>query len=347
MNNHEPSIEVHNLTKRYGQITAIENLEFEIAKGEIVGFLGPNGAGKSTTMRILCGLIPATSGIAKICGLPVATQSAAVKRLIGYLPETNPLPEDMRVSEYLLYRGRLKEIPRRRLRRRVIEVMEVCDLERKYRRRVIGGLSKGFKQRVGVADALLSEPEVVILDEPTIGLDPHQLLVIRDLIANLRGRMTVILSSHILAEVEVSCDRVIILNQGRVVATGTPEHLRREFISDTEYELEVKGDPEQLEHVLHNVEPDLCPQKPWPVNKDGFYELILKTSTKEDLGEELLSRLQDNGGFRVRSIGRKEPRLEDIFLAATKKGWKELMPVIGDGAKENTVSKDATDGPTK
>lgn len=344
MNNSEISIEVHNLTKRYGPITAIDNIEFEIAKGEVVGFLGPNGAGKSTTMRILCGLIPATSGTARICGIPVSTQPAAVKRLIGYLPETNPLPEEMRVLEYLVYRGQLKEIPRRRLRRRLVEVMEVCDLDRKYRRRIIGGLSKGFRQRVGVADALLSEPEVVILDEPTIGLDPHQLLVIRDLIASLRGRMTVILSSHILAEVEVSCDRVIILNQGRVVATGTPEHLRREFISETIYELEVKGDQEALDNVLRGVDPDLCPDKPWPKKEDGFYELTLKTSVRDDLGEELLIRLQRNGGFRVRSLNRKEPCLEDIFLAATKRGWKDLMPQSPSDGVEDSAKESATTG---
>ena len=347
MNNSEISIEVHNLTKRYGPITAIENIDFEIAKGEVVGFLGPNGAGKSTTMRILCGLIPATSGTARICGIPVATQPAAVKRLIGYLPENNPLPEDMRVLEYLVYRGQLKEIPRRRLRRRLVEVMEVCDLGRKTRRRVIRGLSKGFRQRVGLADALLADPEVVILDEPTIGLDPHQLLLIRDLIASLRGRMTVILSSHILAEVEVSCDRVIILNQGRVVATGTPEQLCREFISETIYELEVKGDPEALENVLFNVDPDFRPEKPWLKKEDGFYELTMKTSTREDLGEKLLLRLHDNGGFRVRSLNRKEPCLEDIFLAATKRGWKELMPQSSSGAVEDPAKVSAVTGDPK
>ncbi|MFM9092999.1 MAG: ABC transporter ATP-binding protein, partial [Verrucomicrobiota bacterium] len=206
--------------KSYGGTTAVNDISFTVARGEIVGFLGPNGAGKSTTMRILTGYLPATSGNVQLCGLPVATRPDEVKRRIGYLPENNPLPEDMRVSEYLYFRGRLKEVSRRQLGPRIDEVLEICDLKR-VRHRIIGQLSKGYRQRVGIAEAILAEPPVIIMDEPTIGLDPHQILIVRDLIAGLRGRMTVIISSHILPEIEVTCDRVLIINQGRVVAQVT------------------------------------------------------------------------------------------------------------------------------
>jgi len=216
-----PAIEVCRLVKTYGGTTAVNDISFTVARGEIVGFLGPNGAGKSTTMRILTGYLPATSGSVHLCGLPVATRPDEVKRRIGYLPENNPLPEDMRVSEYLYFRGRLKEVSRRQLGPRIDEVLEICDLKR-VRHRIIGQLSKGYRQRVGIAEAILAEPPVIIMDEPTIGLDPHQILIVRDLIAGLRGRMTVIISSHILPEIEVTCDRVLIINQGRVVAQGTP-----------------------------------------------------------------------------------------------------------------------------
>ena len=198
-------------------------------RGEIVGFLGPNGAGKSTTMRILTGYLPATSGSVRICGVPVATQPDEIKRRIGYMPENNPLPEDMRVSEYMYFRGRLKEVPRRKLGPRIDEVLEVCDLKR-VRHKIIGQLSKGYRQRVGIAEAILAEPPVIIMDEPTIGLDPHQILIVRDLIASLRGRMTVI-SSH-------SADRDDLRsradhNQGRVVARAPP--LRREIVGHSSY----------------------------------------------------------------------------------------------------------------
>ncbi|MDB6166278.1 MAG: yxlF 1, partial [Lacunisphaera sp.] len=205
------TIEVSHLVKTYGSLAAVNDLSFTVKRGEIVGLLGPNGAGKSTTMRILTGYLPANSGSVRICGVPVASHPEASKRHVGYMPENNPLPEDMRVSEYLWFRGRLKEMPRAKLRARIDEVLELCDLKRN-RHRILGRLSKGNKQRVGIADAILSEPAVIIMDEPTIGLDPHQIIIVRDLIANLRGRMSVIISSHILPEIEATCDRVLIIN---------------------------------------------------------------------------------------------------------------------------------------
>src|SRR4051812_1942542 len=246
------AIEVSHLVKTYGGVTAVSDISFDVAQGEIVGFLGPNGAGKSTTMRILTGYLPATSGSVKICGLPVATQPDEIKRKIGYMPENNPLPEDMRVSEYLYFRGRLKEVTRRKLGPRIDEVLELCDLKR-VRHKIIGQLSKGYRQRVGIAEAVLAEPPVIIMDEPTIGLDPHQILIVRDLIASLRGRMTVIISSHILPEIEMTCDRVLIINQGRVVAQGRPADLRREILGRVSYDLVVAGDTAALAAVLTSV----------------------------------------------------------------------------------------------
>src|ERR1035437_631227 len=249
-----PAIEVSHLVKTYAGVTAVSDISFTVARGEILGFLGPNGAGKSTTMRILTGYLPATSGSVSICGIPVATRPNDVKRRIGYMPENNPLPEDMRVSEYLYFRGRLKEVPRRKLGPRIDEVLEQSDLKR-VRHKIIGQLSKGYRQRVGIAEAILAEPPVIIMDEPTIGLDPHQILIVRDLIASLRGRMTVLISSHILPEIEMTCDRVLIINQGRIVAQGTPADLRREVLGRSTYELEVAGDTTSLPLLLATIDP--------------------------------------------------------------------------------------------
>lgn len=321
-----PAIEVSRLVKTYGGTTAVNDISFTVAQGEIVGFLGPNGAGKSTTMRILTGYLPATSGSVHLCGLPVATRPDEVKRRIGYLPENNPLPEDMRVSEYLYFRGRLKEVSRRQLGPRIDEVLEICDLKR-VRHRIIGQLSKGYRQRVGIAEAILAEPPVIIMDEPTIGLDPHQILIVRDLIAGLRGRMTVIISSHILPEIEVTCDRVLIINQGRVVAQGTPAELRREIFGQSSYVLEVAGDPATVDAALATVDPDLRAAPPGETPAAGpeeFRRLRLTTARSDELGDAIVAALAA-AGCRVRAIGREHPSLEDVFLAATRRSWDAVQ----------------------
>src|SRR5438552_5023708 len=205
-------IEVANLTERYAGVTAVSNLSFTVARGEIVGLLGPNGAGKSTTMRILACYLPATSGTVRVAGLDVFRHSDEVRRRIGYMPENNPLHFDMRVREYLRFRARLKGLPLKRSRQRVDTVMEQCSLT-DVARRIIGQLSKGFRQRVGLADALVHEPELIILDEPTIGLDPNQIRSVRQLIKDLGQKHTLLLSTHILPEVEMTCSRVLILHQ--------------------------------------------------------------------------------------------------------------------------------------
>jgi ABC-2 type transport system ATP-binding protein len=313
------TIEAEHLVKTYGGIAAVNDVSFTVRRGEIVGLLGPNGAGKSTTMRILTGFLPATSGIVRICGVPVASRTDEAKRHIGYMPENNPLPEDMRINEYLYYRGRLKEMPRERLRTRLDEVLELCDLKR-IRHRIIGKLSKGMRQRVGIAEAILGEPEVIIMDEPTIGLDPHQILIVRDLIGGLRGRMSVIISSHILPEIEVTCDRVLIINGGRIVAQGTPAELRRSVVGRTHYELELAGDLTALPAVLAGVSAELAVQTTAGPDEAGFHAVTLTTTSNQEMGESLLQALNAHT-YRVRAISHAHPTLEDVFLAATKRSW--------------------------
>src|SRR5947207_62644 len=218
-------IEVGNLTKRYAGHTALSNISFSVARGEIVGLLGPNGAGKSTTMRILACYLPASSGTVRVAGLDVFRHSHEVRRRIGYMPENNPLHYDLRVREYLKFRARLKGLTRKASRQRADMVMQQCGLS-EVSRRIIGHLSKGFQQRVGLADALVHEPELIILDEPTIGLDPNQIRSVRQLIKDLGQNHTVLISTHILPEVEMTCGRVMILHQGRILAADTTENLQ-------------------------------------------------------------------------------------------------------------------------
>jgi ABC-2 type transport system ATP-binding protein len=250
----------------------------------------------------------------------VTTRTEEVKRRIGYMPENNPLPEDMRVGEYLYYRGRLKEVGRRKLGPRIDEVLETCDLKR-VRHKIIGKLSKGYRQRVGIAEAILAEPPVIIMDEPTIGLDPHQILIVRDLIASLRGRMAVIISSHILPEIEMTCDRVIIINGGRIVAQGTPAELRREIIGRNAYTLEIAADAAQIEPALAAVDAAFEVTATSGPDNEGFRTFMLTTPTNDDLGEALLRHFASGGEFRVRALSRAHPTLEDVFLAATRRSW--------------------------
>lgn len=313
------AIAVSHLVKSYGGVVAVNDISFTVDRGQIVGVLGPNGAGKSTTLRILTGYLPATSGSVTICGFPIASRPEEIKRRIGYMPENNPLPEDMRVSEYLYFRGRLKEMPRRKLGPRIDEVLELCDLKR-VRHKIIGRLSKGYRQRVGIAEAVLAEPPVIILDEPTIGLDPHQILIVRGLIEGLRGRMTVIISSHILPEIEETCDRVIIINQGRIVAQGTPDDLRREILGHSTYTLRYSGAAGRLGGVLAAFEPTLRIETEGDPDSGGFRLARLRTDRDDDLGEGLLEALRTEG-IRVAALSRSHPSLEEVFLAATRRSW--------------------------
>ncbi|MDB4028515.1 ABC transporter ATP-binding protein [Flavobacteriaceae bacterium] len=328
-----PSIRVENLTRQFGGLTAIQNVSFTVNRGEIVGFLGPNGAGKSTTMRILSGIMPATSGSAWVSGVAVAHDPHLVKQRIGYMPENNPLPDDMRVIEYLRFRARLKGVSGRKLRDTVQEVMETCDLARTARRKIIGTLSKGFRQRVGIADALLGNPEVIIMDEPTIGLDPHQIQGIRKLINNLRGRLTVVLSSHILPEIERSCDRVIIINRGRIVASGTSDSLRQEFLPGNRFELQVAGSERSVIEALNakGFEIEILQSE---TREDNILNLTVRVEGSGELGPQLIAALNDAANCTLRSLAPRVPNLEEIFLAATKRSWEETI----DSSKAKPVA---------
>jgi ABC-2 type transport system ATP-binding protein len=257
-------IKVENLTKRYAGYTAIKDLSFEVERGEIVGFLGPNGAGKSTTMKILTCFLPATSGRATVAGYDVFSESVEVRNHLGYMPENVPLYTDLRVNEYLEYRAALKGLSGRKLRTRVGEVKELTSLV-DVQHKIINTLSKGYRQRVGLADALVADPDLLILDEPTIGLDPNQIRQVRDLIRNLGQRHTILLSTHILPEVEITCSRVIILHKGRIEASDTPQNLLGQLraVSNIRLEANTGADNgiEQLQQVpgIKEVTLDVAP----------------------------------------------------------------------------------------
>lgn len=346
MDTEQPAIAVVNLTKSYGPRKAIDSISFEVARGQVVGFLGPNGAGKSTTMRILTGIMPATSGIARVCGFPVASQPAEVKKRIGYMPESNPLPEDMRVVEYLRYRARLKEVPARQLRDRVEEAMEVCELHRKPRRRLIGVLSKGYRQRVGIADAILSQPEVIIMDEPTIGLDPHQILSIRNLIDSLRGKMTVILSSHILPEIELCCDKVIIINQGRVVADGTSQSLREQFLPTSRYRVRTSLTEAEMKALLPEVSPDLTLDASKEADQSSVFEHLMGAPARLDLTEGFIDALRRKQA-RIHEVARLQPTLEDIFMSATMRSWDQTLSPFGKPDKAAAMANESAEAATE
>jgi len=307
-------IEVQDLTKRYAGHTAVSQVSFTVGRGEIVGFLGPNGAGKSTIMRILSCFMPATSGTVRVAGRDVFTQADEVRRRIGYMPENNPLHRDMRVREYLRFRASLKGMRRSRSRERTDIVMEQCGLADVHRK-IIGQLSKGYQQRVGLADALIHEPELIILDEPTIGLDPNQIRSVRQLIKDLGQKHTVLISTHILPEVEMTCSRVLIQHQGRILASDSTENLQM-LMSDRGQVIaeiaapanELRNCWEQMPEIEHF---DLSPS-------DGeFVRCALTPSNGSDLRTEVFS-LVTTRGWRLRELTRNRHSLEDIFVKLTR-----------------------------
>jgi ABC-2 type transport system ATP-binding protein len=305
-------IKVQNLTKRYAGFTAINNLNFEVERGEIVGFLGPNGAGKSTTMKILTGYLPATSGTAKIAGFDVFEQSLQARQHIGYLPENTPLYQDMRIGEYLRYRAQLKGVAGGKLKERVGDVLEMCDLSN-VERKLIGSLSKGYRQRVGLADALVSDPDLLILDEPTIGLDPNQIRQVRELVKNLANKRTVLISTHILPEVEIMCSRVIVIHKGKIRASDTAENLLRahRVAGALRIEANVHGDDARLR--LSQV----AGVKDVTEEADGDYTTFqLKLEANAEPSDEVL-RLASERRWSVRELVRRRATLEDVFVELT------------------------------
>src|SRR5437870_6482444 len=263
-------IEVEHLTKNYGLVTAIRDVSFSVAPGQIVGFLGPNGAGKSTAMRILACFMPASSGAARVAGYDVFRESMEVRRRIGYLPESVPLYTDMRVAPYLDFVAEVKGVPRAERRRKVADVMDRC-LVTEVQNRLLGRLSKGYRQRVGLAQAIVSDPEVLILDEPTIGLDPKQITEIRSLIKSLAGQHTVILSTHILPEVSMVCGGVIIINKGAIVAQGSIDTLVEQFFPTSRVEVEIVGPAAAVQEGMRRIDGVVSVQELTTTNGAGRY----------------------------------------------------------------------------
>ncbi len=309
-----PVIEVSKLTKRFGRVTAVEDLSFSVAPREIVGFLGPNGAGKSTTMRILSGFLPATSGTARVAGFDVFHQSSEVRRRIGYMPENNPLPLDMRVREYLKFRARLKGLQGGECRERVDTVQEMCGL-RDVARRIIGTLSKGFRQRVGLADALVHDPPLLILDEPTIGLDPNQIRTLRQLIKDLAQRRSVLLSSHILPEVEMTCTRVLIMHRGRVRAAGTTADLQEAMSGGNQVVAEILAPEDQLRDCWETM-PEVASFNLAPCSGD-YFRCALTPANGTDLRDRVYEEARERG-WRLRELTFTRHSLEDIFVHLTR-----------------------------
>jgi ABC-2 type transport system ATP-binding protein len=303
-------IEVSGLTKRYGPITAIRDVSFRVERGQIVGFLGPNGAGKSTTMRILACFMPATSGTAVVAGYDVFGQSMEVRRRIGYLPENVPLYTDMRVGTYLEFVAEVKGLGRAERRRRVAEVMERC-LIADVQDRLIGKLSKGYRQRVGLAQALVSDPEVLILDEPTIGLDPKQISEIRALIRSLAVQHTVILSTHILPEVSMVCEGVVIINRGSIVAQGSIEQLVNEFFPTARVQLQVAAPPAAVYDAVRRISGVLSVEQ--EAVTDGVSTYRVESAPDRDVRLEIF-QLAAAQRWKLLELRRVGMTLEEVFI---------------------------------
>ncbi len=309
-------INARHLAKNFGPTMALKEITFEVAKGEVLGFLGPNGAGKTTTMRILTCYHPADTGTATIAGFDVFENPLEVRKLIGYLPENNPLYTDMGIVDYLDFIARVRGIPSSRKREQIKYVIELCGLQSELRKD-IGELSKGYRQRVGLAQALIHDPDILILDEPTIGLDPTQIIEIRELIKAIGKEKTIILSSHILPEVSATCDRIIIISQGEIVGTGTPEEMAARAKGGEIIYITVRGPFEEVQQklkTLKNVkEVVLC------INRgEGLNQFEIKSDIGIDLSEELFFLVSQNG-WSLTELYKETANLEDIFLQLTTK----------------------------
>ena len=310
-------INIKNLTKSYGSFKAVDNLTFKINKGEIVGLLGPNGAGKTTTMKVITCFMPATEGNVKIVGLDVKKDALKIKRLIGYLPENAPLYPELNVLEYLRYIAEIRQIPAAQRKDAIAKVIKQCGLEAKQRNE-ISELSKGYKQRVGLAQALIHDPEILILDEPTNGLDPNQIIEIRELIKKIGKQKTVVLSSHILSEVEATSDRVLIINNGQIVASGTPEELRDQSTGKAIVHLQVEGTPKT--DVIARIEKLKGVKKVTAKQGErrGVQAVRVEADGDLDLRKDLVHHVLKSN-YELLEMTREEVSLEDVFIKLTKK----------------------------
>ncbi|HRU04524.1 MAG TPA: ATP-binding cassette domain-containing protein [Candidatus Brocadiia bacterium] len=306
-------IQAENLTKRYGPTLAVDRVSFSVEQGEVVGFLGPNGAGKSTTMRMLTCFIPPTSGTARIMGLDVFSDSIEARRRIGYMPEAAPLYPDMRVIEYLRFRAAIKGVPPRDRRGRVAEVMDQCGVAG-VQRKLIGALSKGYRQRVGLADALVADPPLLILDEPTIGLDPNQIRLVRQMIRGLAPKRTVLISTHILPEVEAVCSRVLIINRGRIACSQSVDELTRPAQERMTLRLEVRGPADAVAAALASA-PGVA-EALLESFAGGVAAFTIKAQPGQDPREEISRRMLSRT-WPVRELRACRLSLEDIFARIT------------------------------
>jgi ABC-2 type transport system ATP-binding protein len=304
-------IEVKNLTKYYGEIKGIEDISFSIGKGEITGFLGPNGSGKTTTMRILTCFFPPTSGKATVAGYDVTESPIEVRKRIGYMPETVPLYPDMKVTTYLNFVAEAKGMDKGKKKRKISEVMEQCGIV-DVSHRLVGNLSKGYRQRVGLAQALINDPEVLILDEPTIGLDPKQVVGIRELIKNLAGDRTIILSSHILPEVSMTCEKVIIIHQGEIVAVDTPENLTEKLQKTSKISVQIEGIKQEVTAKLKTM-PGVVAVLEKEEDPPGVFSYEIESEKEKEISGEL-SYLVYNNKWKLVEMRPVKMSLEDIFI---------------------------------
>lgn len=312
-------INVKNLIKRYVNINAVDDISFNVEENETVGLLGPNGAGKTTTMRILTCFMPATAGKVTVAGFDVFTDSLNVRQQIGYLPENVPLYLDMRVNEYLMFRAKLKNIPRRERRKKIDYCLELTGI-RDVQNQIIGTLSKGYRQRVGLADTLIHDPKILILDEPTIGLDPNQIMQIREVIKGLGEKHTVLLSTHILPEVEMICDRIMIIDKGKIVAMDTPANLMKQIKTGSNVVLEIRGDGEKIKNSLSGI--DGVSSVSWKAKGDAN-EVYVECSGEEDLREDIFKCIvKDN--YVLREMKRQTVTLEEVFHQITTRETEEV-----------------------
>lgn len=314
-------IEVENLTKKYGNHVAVDNLSFRVERGMIYGFLGPNGAGKSTTMNMMTGYIAATSGTVKINGYDILKNPEQAKKSIGYLPELPPVYQDMTVYEYLKFVAELKKVKKSERKTQIEDVMQQTRIA-DVKDRLIKNLSKGYKQRVGLAQAIIGSPEVIILDEPTVGLDPKQIIEIRELIKELAKTHTIILSSHILSEVSAVCDHIMIISKGKLVASDTPEGLMTMLKGGRQMKLSVLGEQAELEQILQNFS-QITEYTFLPPQAQGCVGVIIRTEDKDnDIRTELFHRLAA-ADMPIMELSLSEKSLEDVFLELTGEEEKE------------------------
>lgn len=331
-------IQVENLVKKYSDRPVVNNLTFTVDKGQIYGFLGPNGAGKSTTMNIMTGYIAASSGTVIINGYDILKEPEKAKRCIGYLPEIPPLYTDMTVWEYLLFVAELKKVPKKERNSHVDKIIKMVHIEDVIGR-LIRNLSKGYKQRVGLAQALIGDPEVLILDEPMVGLDPKQIIEMRELIKSLAKEHTIILSSHILSEVSAVCDHIMIISDGKLAASGSPQELQEMMRGRSELEVVVMGMKEQVEEIVKAID-GVISYEIYDADESDSVRILIHAAEQEDMRKPL-SLAMSGAGLPILSMNRIEKSLEDIFLELTNR--ETSSPDNVEGGAEQTIEEEEAD----